>query len=118
MRVLGLIKVFLMSRARMGRMVCKQARALRVLKLDLSLLRSAFPSPRESGDCPAPQGWVGPVDKAPRCCKERGQPALSSKDSRGQLAGTALWRKDRAGTQATIVAGHPLSRWTLGLLWL
>ena len=78
----------------MGRMVCKQARALRVLKPDLSLLRSASPSPCESADYPAPQGWVGPVDKA--------------KDSRGQLAGTALWRKDRAGTQARIVAGSPI----------
>ena len=92
MRVLGLIKIFLMSRARMGRMVCKQARALRVLKPDLSLLRSAFPSPCESADYPAPQGWVWWIK--PRT------PGVS------WLA--QLWRKDRAGTQAMLVAGSPI----------
>lgn len=68
----------------------------------------SIPIPTGISGLSAPQGWVGPVDKAPSCHKERGQPALSSEDARGQLASTVLWRKDCAGTQATVVSGSPI----------
>lgn len=56
MGVLGLIRTCLSSRARMGRMVCKHARAPGVLKPELILLMPAFP--HKSADCLAPWGQV------------------------------------------------------------